>query len=214
MIVAGPGGPGINPGAGLPTGGGSPFGGADMSFGQMYGFTSGLTALTKGLAAYTKSSAEKSYYLQKAAISQRNAELVQMQIDDQKKVSKKEQAALRRKYTNIKKSQLTEFAGRNILLGGGSPLDALLGTEVVETADIGILKQNEARAVFGLKISKYNAQSDAALFSGSASRISPGADFASTMLSSAGSSYMNYQTWKNTPVTGSRASLNRALGRS
>ena len=193
-------------------GGGSPMGGADMSFGQMYGMSAGFTALTKGLKAYTESAAQKSYYLRKAAISQRNAELVQMQIDDQKKVSKKEQAALRRKYTNIKKSQLTEFAGRNILLGGGSPLDALLGTEVVETADIGILKQNEARAVFGLKISKYNAQSDAALFSGSASRISPGFDFASTMLSSAGSSYMGYQTWKNTPVTGSRTSMKRALG--
>tara|TARA_R110000751_G_scaffold53587_6_gene115972 strand:+ start:32 stop:673 length:642 start_codon:yes stop_codon:yes gene_type:complete len=201
----------VNPQASL-GGGGSPMGGADMGFSTMFNISSGAAALADGLAAYTKSAADKSYYMQKAAISQRNAELVQQQIEDQKHASKQEQDSLRRKYNKYRKGINTGFAGRNLLLGGGTPLDALLSTSVVEMADIGIVKQNAARTIYGLQISKYNAQTDSAMFGGAASRITPGYDFATTMLSSGAKSAGKYAQWKNTDVTGARSSLNRALG--
>jgi len=50
------------------------------------------------------------------------------------------------------------------------------------------------------------------MFGGAASRITPGYDFATTMLSSGAKSAGKYAQWKNTDVTGARSSLNRALG--
>lgn len=185
----------------------------NMSFDQIYGLASGGKALFDAMGAYKTADAEKKAYAYKAALSRRNAEIEELKIKDQKMLSKRERDALRRKYAQIMKRQNTEWAGKNILIGGGTPLDILTSTDIVKVADLGTLKQKEERAIFGMKVAKFNAEGDAGLFGQRAKSISPGFDFASTLLSSAARSGMSYLAWRKADSSMSRtAMLKTALG--
>lgn len=174
----------------------------DLSFGQTYGIASGFGAITKGLAAFKTGSAQKQSLMLQAQVQQANAKMIAEQKKNDKKLSKKDRDAIRRKYTKVKHGIGPAAAANNLLLGGGSPLDALLGADIYETADIGMSKVNEANRVYGMDIQKFNADAQGDILRASAARINPGMDAFTTMLSSATSSAFNYYNYKNTNIRG------------
>lgn len=174
----------------------------DLTFGQTYGLASGFGAITKGLAAFKSGSAQKQSLMLQAQVQQANAQMIAEQKKNEKKFSKKERDAIRRKYNKVKQGIGPDAAANNLLLGGGSPLDALLGADIYETADIGMSKVNEANRVYGMDIQKFNADAQGDILRASAARINPGMDAFTTMLSSATSSAFNYYNYKNTNIRG------------
>jgi hypothetical protein len=196
-----------------PTLSGAPMGkmGPLLSFGQTYALGSAFSGLAKGLASFKTGSAQKESLVLQAQVQQANSEMIAEQMKNEKSASKKERDAIRRKYRKLGKGIVTDTAANNILLGGGSPLDALLGVEIYETADMGTAKVNEASRVFGMKIQKFNADAQGDILRASAARINPAFDAATTMLSSATSSAFNYYNYKQSRITG-LSTIRSALG--
>jgi len=182
-----------------------------MSFGQTYALSSGVSSIAKGLAAFKTGSAQKQSLMLQAQVQQANAQMIAEQKKNEKKLSKKDRDAIRRKYTKVKQGIGPAAAANNLLLGGGSPLDALLGAEIYETADIGMSKVNEANRIYGMDIQKFNADAQGDILRASAARINPGFDAATTMLSSATSSAFNYYNYKQSNITG-LSTVRSALG--
>lgn len=182
-----------------------------MSFGQTYALSSGVSSIAKGLAAFKTGSAQKQSLMLQAQVQQANAQMIAEQKKNEKKLSKKDRDAIRRKYTKVKQGIGPAAAANNLLLGGGSPLDALLGAEIYETADIGMSKVNEANRIYGMDIQKFNADAQGAILRASAARINPGMDAFTTMLSSATSSAFNYYNYKQSNITG-LSTVRSALG--
>ena len=119
----------------------------NLSFGEQYGIASGLNAITKGIGAFSKTNAEKQSFEWKAEMFRRNAMLKQRQIDDMKKVGKEKEAELLRKY-KLLKIKAKGKKNNNILQGAGSALDILMGIDIVEAADMGVLRTNAKRYLF------------------------------------------------------------------
>ena len=187
-----------------PTLSGDPMGkmGPMLSFGQTYALSSEAGSFAKGLAAYKSARAQKDSLLFSARMQQINAELIAEKIRDEKIVSKRDRDAIRRKHKKLQQAFAPAAAANNLLLGGGSPLDALLSAEVYETADIGTAKVNEANRVFGMEIQKFSAESQGQILKSTADRISPGVDAVSSMLSSAASSSWKYYNYRNQRIQG------------
>ena len=183
----------------------------DLSFGQTYALSSGFSGIAKGLAAFKTGSAQKQSLMLQAQVQQANAQMIAEQKKNEKKFSKKERDAIRRKYNKVKHGIGPAAAANNLLLGGGSPLDALLGADIYETADVGMSKVNEANRVYGMDIQKFNADAQGDILRASAARINPGFDAVSTMLSSATSSAFNYYNYKQSRITG-LSTIRSALG--
>ncbi len=177
----------------------------NLSFGQQYGIGAAADALAKGLTSFTKSKFEKQSFQWKAEMYRRNAMLKQRMIDDMKKVGKQKEAELLRKYKLLKRK--AKPGGRkntNILAGAGSALDILMGIDIVEAADMGVLRTNVQKDIYGAKVGKWSDDTSAAMYANRAAQSSPLGDMASTMLSSAASSGMKYWKYKNSlPSTSS-----------
>ncbi len=165
-----------------------------------------------GIAAFKKSSAQRDVLLYKAKLSRRNAEIEQIRIEDAKSRGAQKRAALVQKYKQIKGSQRVGYAAKNLLLGSGVPLDIMLSTGILETADLGTLKQKEAREIFGLNIAKYNATAQAEFLESTGGAISPFTEGLTSMLTSGVESGFKYLAWKNQPVGTGRQSMQRYLG--
>ena len=186
--------PGTPPG----TAGSNPFGFLDnLSFGNMYGFVSGMGAITKGLTELRRSQIEQQSYQWKADIYKLKWELKRRQIEDRRITGKKEEDALRRKYQQLKK-KITPAAGkRGILVGGGSVMDILAGIEVTELADRGLLKTNVQKDIYGIKVGQWSDRTEEAMYRRRAEMTSPGRAAGMTMLTSAMQSGMKYWQYKN-----------------
>ena len=182
-----------------------------LGFGETYALSSAFSGLTKGLAAFKTASAQKQSMMLEAQVQQANAQMIAEQIKNEKSTAKKQRDAIRRKYKRVKQSIAPAAAANNLLLGGGSPLDALLGAEIYGTADLGTAKVNEANRVFGMQIQKFNADARADIAKSSAARISPFGDAVTTMLSSATSNAFNYYNYKQSRITG-LSTVQSALG--
>ena len=169
----------------------------NLSFGNMYGFVSGMGAITKGLTELRRSQIEQQSYEWKAEIYKRQWQLKQRQIEDRKITGKKEEDALRRKYLQLKK-KITPAAGkRGILVGGGSVMDILAGIEVTELADRGLLKTNVQKDIYGIKVGQWSDRTEEAMYRRRAEMTSPGRAAGMTMLTSAMQSGMKYWQYKN-----------------
>ena len=146
----------------------------------------------------------------KAKLSKRNAEIIEQQKEELKAAGQRSRHALRRAIRG-KSQRLAPKAGRNNLRLSGSVVDTLMSTEVFLTADLGQAKINEASAIYGLDIKKFNANAQGALLERAAGRISPGQEAFSTFLGSAGSTGLNFLKYQDQALTGT-ASIKRALG--
>jgi len=73
---------------------------------------------------------------------------------------------------------------------GGTPLDIILSTNVIEAVERETIAANTDNEVFGLNIKKFNYKNEADIASAKASTISPGRSaamaFTSSLLGSAG----------------------------
>ena len=169
-----------------------------LTFGQQYAIGAGFEGLTKGIAAFSKSRAEKESFEWKAEIFRRNAELKQRQIDDLRKVGKEKEAELLRKYKLAKmKHKPGGRKGTNILAGAGSALDTLMGLDILEAEDVGVLSVNVEKDIYAAKVGKWSDDVSARMYEHRAAQTSPMGDMATTMLSSAASSGMKYWKYKN-----------------
>ena len=195
----------------LPGGGATTYGSSGLSFGQTYAITSAVGGITKSIAAFKSASAQKDSLMLAAQVQQANAEIIKQQKVDEKIISKKERDAIRRKHKRLSDGIVTDTAANNILLGGGSPLDALLSADIYATADKGTAKVNEAGRVYGLDVKKFNADAQGDILQASAARISPGLDAFSTLLSTSTSNAFKYYNYKNAPISG-LATARSALG--
>lgn len=184
----------------------------NMSFGEQYALSSTADALFKSLAAFRESSALRDAQLHKAHINRINAQIVELQKKDERLVSKKERDALRRKITALQQKIAPTTAANNILIGGGSPLDTLISSDIYKTADMGQAKVNEEKRIFGLDVKKYNFEAQADVLESSASRISPLFDATSTLMTSASSSAIKYLGYKQSAVRGTTSALRTAFG--
>ena len=173
-----------------------------LSFAQTYALGSAVSGITKSIAAFKTASAKKESLLLDARVQQANSEIIAERMKDEKIISKKERDAIRRKHRKVGGGIVTDTAANNILLGGGSPLDALLSADIYATADRGMAKTNEAGRVYGMQIQKFNADAQGQVIQASAGRISPGFDAFSTLLSTATSKAFNYYNYKNTQISG------------
>jgi hypothetical protein len=197
--------PGTPPG----TAGSDPFanGGflSDLSFGQQYALGAAGEMFAKGMASFTKSKFEEQSFEWKAEMYRRNATLKQRMIDDMKRVGKEKEAALLKKYKLLKlKAKPGGRKNTNILAGAGSALDTLMGIDIVEAADMGVLRTNVQKDIYGAKVGKWSDDTSAKMYAHRADQTSPLGDMASTMLSSASSSGMKYWKYKNSlPSTSS-----------
>ena len=168
----------------------------NLSFGEQYGIASGLNAITKGIGAFSKTNAEKQSFEWKAEMFRRNAMLKQRQIDDMKKVGKEKEAELLRKY-KLLKIKAKGKKNNNILQGAGSALDILMGIDIVEAADMGVLRTNVQKDIYSAKVGKWSDDTSASMYAHRAAQSSPMGDAATSMLSSAASSGMKYWQYKN-----------------
>ena len=177
----------------------SPSGGflENLSIGEQYGIAAGSEAISKGIAAFSKGKAEKQSYEWKAEIYRRNALLKQRQIDDMKKVGKEKEAELLRKYKLLKiKAKPGGRKNTNILAGAGSALDILMGIDIIEAADMGVLRTNVQKDIYSAKVGKWSDDTSAAMYAHRAALSSPLGDAATSMLTSAASSGMKYWKYK------------------
>ncbi len=182
-----------------------------LSFGQAYALTSAVSGITKSIAAFKSASAQKDSLMFAAQVQQANAEIIAQQKVDEKIISKKERDAVRRTHKNLREGLAPATAANNLLLGGGSPLDALLSAEIYATADKGTAKVNEAGRVYGLDVKKFNADAQGDMLQASAARISPGFDAFSTLLSTSTSNAFKYYNYKQSRITG-LSTVRSALG--
>jgi len=182
-----------------------------LSFGETYALTSAVSGITKSIAAFKSASAQKDSLMLAAQVQQANAEIIAQQKLDEKIISKKERDAVRRKHKNLREGLAPATAANNLLLGGGSPLDALLSAEIYATADKGTAKVNEAGRVYGLDVKKFNADAQGDMLQASAARISPGFDAFSTLLSTSTSNAFKYYNYKQSRITG-LSTVRSALG--
>ncbi len=196
---------------------GAPMGAMAPGFGGMTGFQKTMLGLgafqafSKGMKSFKESSATKDVLLYKANLQRRNAEIEAVRIKDAKRRGTKERQALKRKFKLVRASQRVGYAGKNILLGGGTPLDIMLSTGVLEVADLGTLKQKEEREIFGLEVAKYNATAAAEFLESTGQAISPFTEGLTSMLTSGVESGFSYLAWKHQPVGTGRQSLKRFL---
>ena len=194
------------PGGPPGTAGSDPFGFLDnLSFEQKYGIGAAGEAIAKGMQAFSKTDFEMQSFQWKAEIYRRNALLKQRQIDDMKKVGKQKEAELLRKYKLLKlKAKPGGRKQTNILAGAGSALDILMGIDIVEAADMGLLRTNVQKDIYGAKVGKWSDDTSAKMYAHRAAQSSPLGDMATSMLSSAASSGMKYWQYKNSlPSTSS-----------
>lgn len=197
------------PGGPPGTAGSDPFGGGgfldNLSFGEKYAIGAAGEMIAKGMQAFSKTDFEKQSFQWKAEMYRRNAVLKQRMIDDMKKVGKQKEAELLRKYKLLKiKAKPGGRKQTNILAGAGSALDILMGIDIVEVADMGLLRTNVQKDIYGAKVGKWSDDASAKMYAHRAAQSSPMGDMATSMLSSATSSGMKYFKYKHSlPSTSS-----------
>ena len=112
------------------------------------------------------------------------------EIRNAEKRGRAEENANRLKFKHMKASQKAGWGSRNILMTGGTPLDIILSTNVIEAVERETIAANTDNEVFGLNIKKFNYKNEADIASAKASTISPGRSaamaFTSSLLGSAG----------------------------
>ena len=167
-----------------------------LSFGQMFAASSMLKAGISSYGAIAQANNELSYYHHIIQNAQNNQILTMAEIRNAEKRGRIDENVNRLKYKHMKASQKAAWGSRNILMTGGSPLDVLLSTSVIEAVDRETIAMNTDNEVFGLNIKKFNYQNEANIARNKASTISPGRSgsmaFTSSLLSSAGS-YASYK---------------------
>lgn len=195
----------------LAGGGATSYGGGGMGFGTAFALSSAVSGITKTLASYKTASAQKQSLMLGAQVQQANADIIAQQMVDEKTLSKKERDTIRRKHKKLREGLAPATAANNLLLGGGSPLDALLSADIYATADRGAAKANEASRVYGLDVKKFNADAQGNILQATASRINPGFDAFSTLLSTSTSSAFKYYNYKHSKISG-MSTVRSALG--
>jgi len=172
----------------------------DITFGEMFAKSSLMKAGLSSYGAAAQASSENSYWSHIAQNAFNNEVLTLAEIRHAKKRGRGQENANRLKFKHMKASQKAGFASRNMLMTGGSPLDILLSTNVIEAVERETIGANTESEVFGLNIKKYNYQSQGAMAKAKASSISPGRAaamaFTSSLLGSAG----DYATFKSSRI--------------
>ena len=167
-----------------------------FTYGHMMAATSLFKAGVNSYAAAAQASNELSYYYHIIQNAQNNEVLTMAEIRNAEKRGRTEENANRLKFKHMKASQKAAWSSRNVLMTGGSPLDVLLSTNVIEAVDRETIASNTDNEVFGLNIKKTNYRNEANIAQNKASTISPGRSaamaFTSSLLSSAGD-YASYK---------------------
>ena len=172
-----------------------------FSYGEMFAASSFFKAGLNSYKATSQAVYELSYYHHIIQNAQNNEILTMAEIRNAEKRGRVEENANRLKYKHMKASQKAGWGSRNILMTGGTPLDILLSTNVIEAVDRETIAANTDNEVFGLNIKKFNYQSEANIAKNKASSISPGRSgsmaFMSSLLGSAG----DYASYKYSKIT-------------
>ena len=161
-----------------------------FSFGEMFAASSLAKAGISSYGAASQASYELSYYHHIMQNAMNNEVLTMAEIRNAEKRGRALENANRLKFKHMKASQKAGFAGRNMLLTGGTPLDILLSTNVIESVERETIGANTENEVFGLNIKKFNYRNEANIAQAKAASISPGRQaamaFTSSLLGSAG----------------------------
>jgi hypothetical protein len=117
--------------------------------------------------------------------------LTSLDIINVEEVGRFQENANRLKYKHMIGSQKTVYAGRNIKLGaGGSPLDVMLSTKVIEAYQRETIARNVDNQVFNLEMRKLGSKKEEQLARNKQATINPtargNAAFFGTLLSTAG----------------------------
>ena len=171
-----------------------------FSFGQMFAASSLLKAGLGSYGAAAEASYELSYYQHIIQNAQNNQILTMAEIRNAEKRGRAEENANRLKYKHMKASQKAGWGSRNILMTGGTPLDILLSTNVIEAVDREVIAANTDNEVFGLNIKKFNYQNEANIAKNKASTISPGRAASTAFMSSLLSSAGDYASFKYSKI--------------
>jgi len=119
-----------------------------------------------------------------------NQTLTSLDIINVEEVGRFQENANRLKFKHMIGSQKTVYAGRNIKLGQGSPVDVMLSTKVIEAYQRETIARNVDNQVFNLEMRKLGLKKEEQLARNKQATISPtargNAAFFGTLLSTAG----------------------------
>ena len=172
-----------------------------FSYGQMFAATSLFKAGLNSYAAAAQASNELSYYYHIIQNAQNNEVLTMAEIRNAEKRGRVEENANRLKFKHMKGSQKASWGSRNVLMTGGSPLDVLLSTSVIEAVDRETIAMNTDNEVFGLNIKKMNYKNEANIAKNKASTISPGRSASTGFMSSLLGSASSYGSYKYSKIS-------------
>ena len=146
--------------------------------------TLGMIGGARGAAA--EAAQAKSNYMYNAMISEFNAKLAEMRIDDAIERGQFEEQQIRSSARKVRGSQKAAIASSGIQLGIGTAADVLTSTDIMAERDIGVLRENVQKEIFAQEIEALNQRTAARFGQQSAAGISPGKAATTSMLSSAG----------------------------
>ena len=146
------------------------------------------SAVLSGIGASSKATqdaqTEKDYYNSQIQNAQNMSVVADLDIITAKQVGRSRENASRLKFKHMNASVETGFAGRNVKIGGGSPMNIILSNNVIGAKDRETIGENTDKEVFGLQIQKFNAQERARIARNKASSIDPAARGQSAMMGS------------------------------
>jgi len=157
----------------------------------MFGFAAGVKASGDRTQAIVDANNELSWYysiVQEAMNNQTITDLNQMRVNA---ASVDADKRVRRKSLHQKASIRAIYAGRNIRISGGSPVDVIHSTNVIEAEERGIIERNRQFAEDANELKRLNYKRKEEAARNKASTINPSARgnraFMGSLLSSAGS---------------------------
>ena len=156
--------------------------------------------VTSSVSAFQQARAQKDTLKARATVARRNQELAAIEEANIIRRGNRAEQAVQRDTRNLSRAQRAAFSGRGIDVNFGTPLDIVAGTEVIGEFDAGTTRENTANARFGAQVRGQGFQTEAAFLDTAAGNISPANAAASTLLSGATSTALNYQLFKNRKI--------------
>ena len=156
--------------------------------------------VTSSVSAFQQAKAQKDTLKARATVARRNQEIAAIEEANIVRRGVRSEQAVRRNTRDLGKAQRAAFAGRGVDVNFGTPLDIVAGTDVIGEFDVGTVRQNTANERFAAQVRGQGFQTEARFLDTAAGNISPANAAASTLLSGATSTALNYQLFKNRKI--------------
>ena len=156
--------------------------------------------VTSSVSAFQQARAQKDTLKARATVARRNQELAAIEESNALKRGPRNEQSVRRDARSLQGAQRAAFTRRGIDVNFGTPLDIVAGTDVVGEFDVGTVRQNTANERFAAQVRGQGFQTEARFLDTAAGNISPANAAASTLLSEATSTALNYQLFKSRKI--------------